>query len=152
MDGNTNISEKQFEEFLHEQIPITKEMGFSVEEFTPSKVKIGAKLTPNLSHGSNAFGGSVNGVLTVCGWALVYSNIISLDRNVHIFLQKSCIEYIKPIGADFTAECELINNEKRDRFFKTYKQLGKARLELHVLIKDKQEVMARFRGLYVVFK
>ena len=152
MDVYTNMSEKQFEELMHEQIPITKEMGFSVEEFKPWQVRMGAKLEPNLITSANAFGGSINSLMTVCGWALVFSNIMSLDPDVQVALQKSSIEYIKPVGTDFFAKCEMINNEKRDRFFKTYKQLGKARLEVHVLIKDREEVLARFRGLYVVFK
>ena len=152
MDKCINMSEKQFEDFLHKQIPITKEMILSVEEFNPSKVRIGAKLEPNINHMSTAFGGSINSVMAVCGWALVYSNMISLDADAQIVIQKSSIEYFKPINADFVAECELINNEKRERFFKTYKKLGKARLEIQVLIKEYQEVLVRFRGLYVVLK
>lgn len=152
MDENTTMSEKQFEELLHKLIPITETMGFSVEEFKPGKVRIGVKLAPNLSHGVTAFGGSINSAMNLCGWALVYSNSLSLNQNVHIVLQKSSIEYIKPITTDFVAECELINNEKRDRFFKTYKHRGKARLEVHVQIKDNQKILARFRGMYVVFK
>ncbi len=152
MNGYTNIDERQFEELLHKEIPISKEMGLTVEEFKPRKVRIGAKLSPNIGFNSSAFGGSIHGVMTLCGWAMVFSNILSLDPNVKIVLQKSSIEYIKPISTDFIAQCELINNEKRDRFFKTYAKVGKARLELQVLIKDGQEVVARYRGLYVIHK
>lgn len=152
MNEYANLTEKQFEELLHQQIPITKEMALSIEEYNPRKVRIGVKVSPNLNFKSAAFGGSINSAMTVCGWALVLSNMLKLDPDVKVVLQKSSIEYIKPIKADFTAQCELINNEKRERFFKTYEKVGKARLELHVLIKDNQEVLARFRGLYVAVK
>lgn len=45
----------EFQQLLHQQIPITKAMGFSVVEFTPSKVKVSAKLEPNVNHKSTAF-------------------------------------------------------------------------------------------------
>ncbi|MDA8236147.1 MAG: YiiD C-terminal domain-containing protein [Clostridia bacterium] len=152
MDKGMSMSEKEFEEFLQKQIPITNDIILRVEKFTPSKVRLGVELKTNVNNRLLAFGGSINTVMSVCGWALVFSNIISHDADAHIVIQKSSIEYFQPIDSDFVVECELINNEKRERFFKTYKQLGKARLELQVVIKDHQEVMVRFRGLYVVFK
>lgn len=144
--------EKEFEDFLHTEIPITKEMNFSVEEYTPMKVRIGAKLKPNINQQVIAFGGSVNSVMTICGWSLVLNNIYSVDPNAIVLIQKSSIEYFKKIESDFVAECKLINNEKREKFVKTYTRLGKARLEIHVTIKNDEETMASFRGLYVVLK
>lgn len=152
MNEYANMTEKEFEEILHQQIPITKEMAFSVEEYKPAKVKIGVRVSPNLNFKSAAFGGSINSAMIVCGWALVLSNMLKIDPEVKVLLQKSSIEFISPIKSDFTAQCELINQEKRERFFKTYEKVGKARLELHVLIKDDQDVLARFRGLYVAMK
>lgn len=66
------MNNKEFEKFIYEQIPITKAMGISIEKFTSSEVKVLAKLEPNINHKSTAFGGSINSVMTVCGWSLVY--------------------------------------------------------------------------------
>lgn len=42
------MNKYEFEKFLYKQIPITRQMGFSIIEFTPSKVIIAAKLVPNI--------------------------------------------------------------------------------------------------------
>lgn len=156
---STTMSEKQFEKLLHDQIPITKVMGFTVEEFTPVKVRLGAKLEPNVNRWSTVFGGSIVSLVTLCGWGLVYSNVLNFDPDlkdvddVRIVVQKSTTDYILPIKSDFIAECELINKERRDRFFKTYNKMGKARTEIKVLIKDKDDnILVRFRGVYVAIK
>ena len=83
------MNKYEFEKFLHKQIPITKEMGFSILEFTPSKVKIAAKLEPNINHKSTAFGGSINSLMTVCGWAMAFINIKKVDPEAHIVIQRS---------------------------------------------------------------
>lgn len=147
-----NVSEKGLEVYLNEQLQLSDEIKVRVEEFNPWKVRLGVKIKPNINHLPTAFGGSINNIMAVCGWALVFNMIHRLDPEANLFVQKSSVEYIKPIKTDFTAECEMINKEKRDRFIKTYQRLGKARLEIKVLIKDEQETVARFRGLYVLFR
>ncbi|HWI54170.1 MAG TPA: YiiD C-terminal domain-containing protein [Desulfobacteria bacterium] len=152
MDNVADMNEKEFEEFLHRRIPITKDMEFNVEEFKTTKVRIGAKLLPNINHKSTAFGGSINSLTTMCGWALVFSNIKTLDPNAHIVIQKSSIAYLKPIDKDFTAECELIDETVRDNFLEMYEQQGKARMEVRVFIRDGEKILAEFCGYYVAFK
>lgn len=147
-----DVSEKEFEAYLNEQLQVSDEMKVRVEEFNSWKVRLGVKIEPNTNHFPIAFGGNINHIMTICGWALVINMIHNLDPEANLFIQKSSIENIKPVNTNFTAECEMINKEKRDRFLKTYQRLGKARLEIKVLIKDEQDIAARFRGLYVLAK
>lgn len=146
------MTEYEFEQFLHKQIPITKEMGISVIEFTPSRVKISAKLEPNLNHKCTAFGGSINSLMTVCGWAMVYANIKGIDKDAHIVIQKSSINYLAPIDKDFIAECILSDEISRKIFFETYNKHSKARLKLKVTCNDEQILLADYEGQYVAFK
>ena len=74
----------EFEQFLHKQIPVTKIMEFSVMDFSSSKVRISAKLEPNKNHHSTAFGGSINCLMTVAGWSLMYANLKEIDPDAHI--------------------------------------------------------------------
>ncbi|GBF10833.1 YiiD C-terminal domain-containing protein [Tepidibacillus infernus] len=147
-----NMLETEFENYLHERIPITEEMSFKVEEFKLNKVRIGAKLKPNINHKSTAFGGSINSLTTVCGWALVFNNMLDIDPNAHIVIQKSSIQYLKPIETDFVAECELTDERKKEKFVNTFRKLGKARIEVDVIIRDGEEIFAQFKGYYVVFR
>lgn len=146
------MNEYEFEQFLHKQIPITKAMGISVLEFSPSKVKVLAKLRQNLNHKGTAFGGSINSLMTVCGWVMVYANIKKNDKDAHIVIQKSNINYLKPIDKDFIAECILDDEIAKEGFIRTYNKQGKARLKLKVTCSDEQKLLAEFEGQYVAFK
>lgn len=146
------MNEQEFEQFLHKQIPITKDMGISVIEFTPVKVRISAKLEPNLNHKCTAFGGSINSLMTVCGWAMVYANIKEIDKEAHIVVQKSNINYLAPIDKDFIAECVLSDEMSRELFFKTYNKHNKARIKLKVTCSDGEVMLAEYQGQYVAFK
>lgn len=146
------MNKDEFEQFLHDKIPITKVMEFSVLEFTPSKVRISAKLEPNINHKSTAFGGSINCLMTVCGWAMVFINIKELDPDVHIVIQKSNINYLAPIREDFTAECELYDEDVKRKFFEMYNKHKKARLNLKVSCYHEKTLCAEYQGQYVAFK
>ncbi|EKQ50139.1 MULTISPECIES: YiiD C-terminal domain-containing protein [unclassified Clostridium] len=146
------MNKYEFEEFIHDKIPITKAMGVSVVEFTPSKVRILAKLEPNINHKQTAFGGSINTLMTICGWAMTFINIKEIDPDVHIVIKKSNINYLAPIREDFIAECELRNEETKKEFLEAYARHKKSRLNLKVYIKDEKTIFAEYEGQYVVFK
>lgn len=146
------MNEYEFEQFLYKQIPITKEMGINVIEFTPSRVRISAKLEPNLNHKCTAFGGSINSLMTVCGWAMVYANIKAIDKDAHIVIQKSNINYLAPINKDFIAECILSDEISIKKFIELYNKHSKARLKLKVTCSDEQILLSEYEGQYVAFK
>lgn len=142
----------EFEQFLYKQIPITKQMEIRVIEFSQNRIRISAKLEPNLNHKGTAFGGSINSLMTICGWALVYANIKEIDKDAHIVIQKSNINYLAPIDKDFTAECTLFDEEIKKEFFEMYDRHNKSRLKLKVTCSDKERLLAEYQGQYVVFK
>lgn len=141
-----------FKNFLYSKIPITKEMGIDVLEFSSSKVTLLAKLKPNINHKSTAFGGSINSLMTVCGWSLVYKNISEIDANAHIVIQKSNIDYLNPIKEDFSAICELKDEKIKTKFLETFKKHNKSRLKLKVFCYKNDTLLAEFEGYYVIFK
>ena len=143
------MNKNEFEQFLHNQIPVTKAMEFSVKEFTPSKVEISAKLEPNKNHQSTAFGGSISCLMTVAGWALTFANIKEADPNAHIVISKSNIRYLKPIKKDFTAECTLTNEDDKINFIKMYNKNHKGKLFVKVYCYEDGILAAEFEGQYV---
>lgn len=147
-----NMDKNEFEQLLYQLIPITKAMEFSVIEFTPSKVRISAKLEPNINHKSTAFGGSINSLMTVCGWAMMFANIKGIDPDAHIVIQKSNINYLVPIKEDFIAECELTDEESKRKFLEMYTKHKKGRLKLRVSCYNQGTLLAEYEGQYVAFK
>lgn len=146
------MNKYEFEQFLYEKIPSTKALEFSVIEFTPSKVKICAKLEPNKNHMSTAFGGSINSLMTVCGWAMAFINIKEIDPDAHIVIKKSNINYFAPINQDFIAECELSDEEIKRNFLEMYIKNKKSRLNLKVSCYNQETLLSEYQGQYVVFK
>lgn len=145
------MDKQEFEEFLHKKIPITKAMGIQVLEFAPSIVRMLAKLDANINDKMTAFGGSINGLMTICGWAMVFKNIKEIDPDVDIVIKKSNINYLAPIREDFIAECELNNEEVRKEFIETYSKQKKSRLNLRISIKNKTTTFAEYEGQYIAF-
>ena len=145
------MNSSEFEQFLHEQIPITKAMEFNVIEFSTSKVKVLAKLKPNTNHMGTAFGGSINSLMAVCGWAMMYANVKDVAPEAHIVIQKSSINYLGSIKEDFVAECELTDEDARIKFLEMYHRHQKGKLQLSVFCYDKEILLARFEGQYVAY-
>lgn len=146
------MTREEFQEFMYSNIPLTKKMDFTIEDFEDEKISVKALLKTNINHKSTAFGGSISTVLTMCGWAAVFKIIKEIDEEAHIVIQKSCVNYIKPITKDFTALYEVKNREEIQNFIKTYNKYGKARMEIETKILENESVRASFIGTYVVYK
>ena len=146
------MNKSEFEEFLHNKIPITKAMGLEVIEFTKSKVKMLAKIEANINDKLTAFGGSINALMTICGWSMVFINVNDVDKDVDIVIKESTIKYKAPIREDFIAECEFNDEQARKDFLEMYTKNKKGRLKLKILIKDDKTIFAEYEGEYVVLK
>ena len=146
------MDEFTFQQFLYEQIPITEKMKFEVIQFEPSVVKMLARLEPNFNHKCTAFAGSINSLMTLCGWGIVYANIQEFAPNSHIVIQRSNIEYLSPIEKDFLAECHIDNKHDIDKLQLTFNKFKRARIKLNVYCKDQNRFLSKFEGQYVVFR
>lgn len=146
------MNELEFQQFLHKNIPITHKMGVEVVELNPSRVRILARLEPNLNPHGTAFGGSINTVMLICGWSTVFINVIDFDVNSHIVIRKNSIEYLSPITSDIIAECSIENQENLKKLVAGYKKFGRAKIDLTVVCMDRTKIAAKFKGQYVVFK
>ncbi len=146
------MDELALENLLYQRIPITQAMGIEVVEFKPTSVIMRARLKQNLNHMCTAFGGSINSLMTLCGWAAVLANLKESDVDAHIVIHKSSIEYLAPIKNDFVAEWKIDKRADMDKFLRTYEKFGRARIKLNVCCQDQNVVFSRFSGQYVVFR
>ena len=76
------MDELAFQQFLYEQIPITEKMKFEVIKFGPTSVKMLARLEANFNHKCTAFAGSINSLMTLCGWGVVFANAKEFAPNL----------------------------------------------------------------------
>ena len=144
---------KQTEQIIHGKIPISREMGISLERYDTTGLVIKAPLQNNINHKQTAFGGSLNAVAALSCWAFLYLMLTQLeDAYPQIVIQKSNISYLQPVDSDFEAVCEWPSASKIALFHKMYRRKKKARIELISKVFAGREPAAVFNGVFVVLE
>ena len=137
--------------YLYDKIPLTKLMGMEVMDFSNEKIAITAPLDINKNHKGTAFGGSIVTLLTTTCWLMVFKHFKELNKDCHIVIGRSNIEYKKPVTNDFAGIC-IIEKEKelelaKDFFIKK----GKSKIELEAFIEENNEKLVTFKGVFFVY-
>lgn len=136
-------------DYLHQHIPITRAMQLQVLPPEPQKLRLTARLAPNLNHQETAFGGSIASIGILAGWTLIHLRLRDDQRRYKIVIQKSEIEFLRPIEADFAGECRLPNDSEWEPFLNCLERKGRARIELQPQVTVHGEIAATIKGLFV---
>jgi thioesterase domain-containing protein len=139
----------RLQQTLHDDIPLTREMGITVAAYDGMQLRLAAPLAPNLNHKCTAFGGSLYSLSVLCGWGLLHLKLEEAGLHRHIVIQQADIEYLLPVAQDMEAECE-VDAAALQRFMTTLQKHGRARLPLDVIIKRNGQAAVKFTGRYVV--
>ena len=136
--------------YLHEQIPLTRAMGVKVAAFDGAQLVLTAPLAQNHNHLGTAFGGSLNALATLAGYALLWLQL--QDRTAHIVIRKSSVQFHHPVRGELRAECRIPEETVLAEFRRAFARKGKARLELRVEIVEDGSVAVEFTGTFVAVK
>jgi thioesterase domain-containing protein len=139
----------EVERQLHEQIPLSAVMGVRVLEATAERVRLAAPLAPNVNHMTTLFGGSGVAVATLCAWTLLHLKLEQAGRAVRVLIQRSVMDYERPITADFEAVCVCRDEPAWQRFRTTLERRGRARIGLTAQLLLSGQPMATFHGDFV---
>ena len=139
----------ELEATLHHEIPITRALGLTVESYDGQTLRLKAPLEPNINHKDTAFAGSLNAVVTLSGWGMVWLILKEAGIAGKIVIQDSQINYLLPVATGFTAECRLPDPAQVRRFTTMLLKKGKARLELSAEIRTGSDLAVSFQGRYV---
>ncbi len=146
------MNKTEFENYLHDHIPVTKSMGFTVEEYSLGRIRIKAPYKENINHRLSVFGGSISSILIMAGWAYVRKLMERIDPDCIIVIHKNTVNYHLPIISSFTAEVKRVNKRQVDTFIEMYEKYGKARISIESEIDGNNHVLADFKGTFVVLK
>jgi thioesterase domain-containing protein len=135
---------------LTQDIPITHSMGILAEKYDATGLFLKAPLARNTNPKGTAFAGSINALLTLTGWGLIWLVLKELDMLGDIVIQNSTINYVRPVTEDFAATCCRPAQADIDRMEQTLKKKGKARIELSAEIYQDDRIVADFKGRYVI--
>ena len=142
---------QELQEILAREIPITNHLAITVESYNDHGLTLKAPLQQNINHKSTAFAGSLNALLTLAGWGLLWLLLKERDMHAQIVIQESTSSYLRPVTRDFSARCHKPDPTHIARLETTLRKKGKARLELQSEITERDIVAVSFRGRYVVF-
>ena len=137
------------ERYLHLQIPLSAAMGTRVRLATPERVRLTAPLAPNVNHNETVFGGSAAALATLSAWALLQLRIARAGLQARLLVQRSGMEYERPVPGDFEAECRFADERAWERFRATLVRRGRARLTLTAHLLYEGQPMATFEGDFV---
>src|SRR5438270_8171143 len=114
--------------FDHE-IPITGHIGIRVMSYDGECLVLSAPLEPNINHKATAFAGSLNSLVTLAGWGLIWLLLREWDIAATIVIQDSTSNYRRPVTRDFTATCFKPATAELAYFARMLREKGRARLE-----------------------
>jgi hypothetical protein len=142
---------------LETEIPITVAIGLRVAAYDNGMLLLAAPLAPNINHKDSVFAGSINAVVTLAGWSLLWCLLDQATLRGKIVIQDSTIQYLRPVTQylrpvtkDFVARCYLPAEAQVNRFLKVLGSKSRARLELHAEIWEAHTLAVNFTGRYVV--
>ena len=135
---------------LHEEIPLTREIGIDVIEATPQRIELSAPLSPNINHKCTAFGGSLYAVAVLAGWSMVFARLHTAGIHAHIVIQDAQIAYLLPVIESIHAECHVASDVDFERCLRMFERKGRGRIALDVQIVTQQGVAVKFCGNYVI--
>jgi thioesterase domain-containing protein len=142
-------SEKRVERYLHQYIPLSAAMGVEVRTATLEHVKLAAPLGPNVNHTETVFGGSAAALATLSAWTLLHLRLEEAGLAASLVIQRSRMEYERPIPGDFEAVCDFGDTSAWERFRATFARRGRARLTLVAHLVHLANRVASFEGDFV---
>lgn len=134
------------EEFLHREIPLTREMDVRVVSHG-SGFAVEAPVASNRNHLHTAFGGSINSVATVAAYVFLWLRL--RERLPRIVIAESNIRFLHPVIETIAASCATPTEDQLTAFDLGLRSKGKGRLTLEVQVHDGSVLAAEFSGTFV---
>lgn len=139
---------ERLEAKYHADIPLTRALGLRVLQCTPEQVRLAAPLEPNRNDKGTAFAGSLNALMTLAGWGLVYHRLLASGANCDIVIHHGEVRYRAPVHSDFVAVADLGPDSWPD-FLARLQSRGRGRILIPTRVEADGVTAAEFAGHYV---
>ena len=145
------INKEQLEDYLQQNIPISKALGIKILSASDQEVTVSAPFLSNINHKKTVFGGSLNAVATLACWSLAYINLLDLNP-IELVITHSDVDYISPVTNDFTVQCKKPIELDWNRFLKILNLKGKARIQMEAKIFQDEKLAVFYEGVFAGIK
>ena len=140
---------EEINQHLHEQIPMTLQMGILVQRFSSEGVIATAPLKANINHQQSAFGGSIAALGIVTGFVAIWGNLQIRSVSAELVIQHSETEFSKPGLGDMEARSRAISENALESFTTTLIGNGTARILVTTDIFSDRKLIASNTGTFV---
>lgn len=131
----------------HDTIPISKQMGIKLHQYTGRTLETRASLNKNINLHGTMFAGSIFSLATLTGWGMIFLQLKEKGLEGEIVLGDGNIHYHKPITMQPRALC---NIESLNGKFELLSKNKKCNIKLSVAILDGDNAVAEFSGVFWV--
>jgi thioesterase domain-containing protein len=136
-------------ERLHREIPLTGVMAATVTAWDGRRVTVSAPLAPNHNHTETAFGGSIAALGILAGYAALHLLLQERGVAAHVLIQKSTMEFVRPIDTDFVAVATLPAETEVKAFLDAVQHKRRGRMTVESTVLSGETVAATHVGIYV---
>jgi thioesterase domain-containing protein len=140
---------QRLEEIVRATIPLATAMDVRVAAPDGSGLTLTAPLSVNANPHGTLFGGSAAALAILAGWSLVKVRLLALGLEPTIVIQRTTMDFVSPAYDDLEARAEAPDEAPWERFLRTLRRRGRARLALHVTLWSERAQVARLTGWYV---
>jgi thioesterase domain-containing protein len=135
-----------------EGIPLASAMQVEIRHIDETRLQLAAPLAPNRNHMGNAFGGSLQGLAILAGWAVTLMATGRPD-SVHVVIKEARMRFLAPVTGELVAEAAIPAPGAVTAFRSGLAARGRARLAVTVEIRgEPAPVAARLDGEFVAFE
>ena len=145
------VSPQSLEQFLHQQIPLSRAMAVTALDVTEESVQLSAPLQPNLNHRATVFGGSAAAVALLAAWSLLHVRLRAPFPSSTIVIQRQSMSYHRPILGTFVARAVLARPADWPRFLRLLTRRGRARITVASTLHYDGKAVGFFTGDFVAF-
>ena len=142
---------KIFQKYLLNEIPLTKDMGLEITQFSDEQLELIAPLANNVNDKGSVFGGSSSALMIIAAWSLIKLNCQTHEVEADIVIHKNQTLWNKPLYDDLCIVAKF--NESYD-FKQVKKQIEQAkhqRIECLIeLLDDERNIYSTMVANYVI--
>jgi thioesterase domain-containing protein len=143
---------QEINEYLNRHVPLFQAMQARLDRCNDTELSIVAPLEPNINDKGIAFGGSMAALAALTGWALTRIILNEHGETSEIVITDSTQKFLRPVRHEVVTECLRPDAETVEPFIQGYRQHGKARWTVEVIIRADGEPAMIFNGQYGIFR
>lgn len=141
-----------FQQRLFEQIPQTKHLGIKISRMTEDCLVMQGDFALNKNHLNIVFGGSIAAISITTAWSFLQHRIVLAGLNGALVIKQQTVKFLLPIRSEFECIASLHANEDWAPFLTSYRQRGRARIQVNAQLQCEGKTCATFEGTFVLYQ